>query len=336
MKINKKKLIDISLLVIITVILLEITCRIFIFAYLKKTIPPKNFTQMFYRSNFFYYVGGLFIDHSIYDYNLYELTHLKPESTNDINADGYRGKAVPVKKPKGTIRILCLGNSTTFGIGLTQEESYPYLLEKMLNVLLPNHTFEVINGGVPSTNSIEAKRRYQVKFIHYDPDIILWRTDFRLTDNLYLPQITFWDKAFFKIKKAIAKSCLVNILMLPLKTGTYFDYPTRKLTTPKGIRSNYDLVKILAHKQGARIIPIDYLSLDLTTNRIKSPVFERFSIYLPTEDNYIKTLPAFINSGVPTDELFFDEVHLTKKGNAIMAKAIAHYLINNNIIENLD
>src|SRR5438046_3099165 len=48
-----------------------------------------------------------------------------------------------------TIRIMCIGESTTFG----GDESYPSQLEKILNSSSPNKRFKVINKGIPGQRS---------------------------------------------------------------------------------------------------------------------------------------------------------------------------------------
>jgi tetratricopeptide (TPR) repeat protein len=70
----------------------------------------------------------------------------------------------------GTIRILCLGESTTQMGG---ESSYPRQLELRLNYLQDRVQYAVINGGIPGGNTtmIAAKLPAQIK--QYRPDIVV-------------------------------------------------------------------------------------------------------------------------------------------------------------------
>ena len=52
------------------------------------------------------------------------------EFTVSTNSQGFRGPEIPKKKQKR--RILCLGDSVTFGWGVEEEASYPALLRKTL------------------------------------------------------------------------------------------------------------------------------------------------------------------------------------------------------------
>ena len=64
-----------------------------------------------------------------------------------INAHGTRGSDFAVPKPPNTIRILSLGDSRTFGWGLSDDETYSALLQKRLQKALgESRKVEVINA----------------------------------------------------------------------------------------------------------------------------------------------------------------------------------------------
>src|SRR5437016_4633166 len=66
-----------------------------------------------------------------------------------INSHGTRGLEFQTAKPANTIRILSLGDSKTFGWGLSEPESYSGLLENMLQKHVDaGKKVEVINAGV--------------------------------------------------------------------------------------------------------------------------------------------------------------------------------------------
>ena len=92
-----------------------------------------------------------------------------------INSFGFRGKNFNLIKPPNTIRILCLGDSTTFGVGgLDNEDTYPFLLEKILNESKNLNNFEVINAGMPGSTVYEGyillKQR---NLMQLKPDIVI-------------------------------------------------------------------------------------------------------------------------------------------------------------------
>lgn len=64
----------------------------------------------------------------------------------DINSLGFRDLEFPVEKPKGELRILTIGDSFTFGSGVQLADSWPQVLEEMLEEERQGPV-EVINGG---------------------------------------------------------------------------------------------------------------------------------------------------------------------------------------------
>jgi lysophospholipase L1-like esterase len=99
-----------------------------------------------------------------------------PENGPQHNADGYRGKAVTLEKPEGTLRILCLGGSTTYGTGVDRpEQAYPAVLEELLDADLPEGyaDMEVMNGGLPWGTTAEALLHYHFRYRYYHPDVVV-------------------------------------------------------------------------------------------------------------------------------------------------------------------
>ena len=74
-----------------------------------------------------------------------------------INALGFRGREIARRPSAGTLRIVALGGSTTFGVGATDDSrTYPAILEKYLNresTEPKKSRYEVINAGIPGALS---------------------------------------------------------------------------------------------------------------------------------------------------------------------------------------
>ncbi len=103
-----------------------------------------------------------------------------------INSLGFRGDEVSKSKPDGTIRILTLGDSGTFGFWeswpkLIEYDSYTDVLREEL--LVNGHQrVEVINAGVLGYTSANGVRLFMTKGVELDPDIIT----LRFTHNDYI------------------------------------------------------------------------------------------------------------------------------------------------------
>lgn len=90
-----------------------------------------------------------------------------------INSMGFRDNEYPVLKSNENIyRILCVGDSITFGEGVSLKKTYPKLLEKALQ----DKNFkniEVINTGVPGYNTYEEFWYIKNKLLKLKPDMII-------------------------------------------------------------------------------------------------------------------------------------------------------------------
>ena len=90
-----------------------------------------------------------------------------------VNSHGTRGREFAVAKPPGTIRILSLGDSRTFGWGLSDEQTYSALLEKHLRERLPSKRFEVINAGVNAWSYPQMAVFFREIGLKWQPDMVV-------------------------------------------------------------------------------------------------------------------------------------------------------------------
>jgi hypothetical protein len=89
----------------------------------------------------------------------------------DINSRGFRTKEFSERRPAGTIRVICIGGSTTFA-GQTNDETYPAILEKQLQAAYPSRKIEVLNFGISGVVSNYWIKRANELF-GYEPDIVV-------------------------------------------------------------------------------------------------------------------------------------------------------------------
>ena len=91
-----------------------------------------------------------------------------------INAHGTRGPDFTDAKPPGTYRILSLGDSRTFGWGLTEAESYSGLIEEMLQEHVgKGRRIEVINAGVNAWSYAQMYVYFRDYGLKYHPDVVI-------------------------------------------------------------------------------------------------------------------------------------------------------------------
>lgn len=120
---------------------------------------------------------------------------LQPSITSDYagqkngyttNRLGLRYREVSIRKNPGVFRILSLGESTTYGYGVADNETYSQQLEALLNASDPDIDFQVINAGVPAWSSFQSLIYLKEEGIKFEPDMVLFYHEF----NDYLP--TSW------------------------------------------------------------------------------------------------------------------------------------------------
>jgi lysophospholipase L1-like esterase len=95
--------------------------------------------------------------------NQHAFTHSFPLETNSY---GLRNGELSLQPSPNTLRILCVGDSLTFGNGVRSQDTYPKQLEALLNSDRQKK-YEVINAGVPAYDTwqeIAYLKRYGWQF----------------------------------------------------------------------------------------------------------------------------------------------------------------------------
>jgi lysophospholipase L1-like esterase len=91
------------------------------------------------------------------------------------NSHGFRDFEYPFEKAPGTYRIMMLGDSTTFGWGVRQEDTASKFLERKLNLHLPPgyNKVEVINTGVGNYDTVQEVTTYETLGKEFHPDLVV-------------------------------------------------------------------------------------------------------------------------------------------------------------------
>lgn len=129
----------------------------------------------------FYRIPGAVMPNAYYMFQMIPNLTPEPGSSWDLsrpsittNKDGFRATGITVKKPAGVLRILCLGDSVTFGdVPRRDNETYPYFLQWCLNWSYPGRTIQVINAGCLGHTSVQGLEMLKRKGLSYEPDILI-------------------------------------------------------------------------------------------------------------------------------------------------------------------
>ncbi|MBN2121065.1 MAG: hypothetical protein JW734_08465 [Candidatus Omnitrophica bacterium] len=278
--------------------------------------------------------------------------------------EGY-GKGVFFRGPKGItgcaekepdeIRIMCLGDSTTYCGALPYEESWPYLIEQTLRKEYPDQNIKVLNAGMPGSFAKQMKRMFQFHLVKFEPDIVLWREQGSQWVDTYNVNVgvsyirgLLWRILFeSRIFRVICVLIDGNKKWQATAADFIYYYLSGERDSHKeeGFTSNFDIVVKIAQEHGINhVLAIDYTDMDdeftnyADIEGFKGPVL--WSNYLEHRE---RNQPVVVTYHIFKEEIekngfkdiFYDGHHLTVKGSRILAEETAKFLTDNGWIEEL-
>ena len=266
-----------------------------------------------------------------------------------LNDRAFRNRENVIEpKPKGALRLIAYGGSTTFSYNLPTEKTWPYMLQRRMREKLGDMAHQVLNGGVVLWSISHAYERAKRDIPVLKPDYVLLYAGINEESNaLYLeasgPGIRkLVDRNEFGVAadNYIASSWLHrNSLLFKLfrkafvsVTGGDFGDAKSKLftgdTPDVHVMTNY--VKVLesfvrlARKHGAELIFIIQASTE------ENPGLKRLTSYSRSGGDHVRPLGVKVvdardmvrgYQGKP-GELFESPIHYSEKG----ARVFADYL----------
>jgi len=266
--------------------------------------------------------------------------------TININNFGFRGQDITREKAPDTYRIFIVGGSTAFSAGATSDETtISGFLQKKFNESNLEQKIEVINAGVGGTFSYEENNLIKEYLLQFGPDLIIgydggndarykkidespvykknvsfgffkisdltiYRTPFFLNDILNNPYHEFikYSKEDYQVLSDNWKRRWIEICELGNSNGfsTLVTVQPTVLTTKKELsQDEAQFIKNKASEETTKII------------------LESMSVSLPSMEQ--KCTNTGDLRGVFDDfeePLFFDDVHVTDKGNEIIAEKL--------------
>ncbi len=196
-----------------------------------------------------------------------------------INHFGFRGPDFQLEKKPDTFRIICLGDSVTFGWSVGDSETYPAQLQSLLRIKYPGRTIEVINLGVTGYTSFQGKELFLAFAQKLKPDLII----FGFGPNDRLPALSSdqelydsraWQKN--KLDLLLSHSQVYKLLKagviylqrrtqgLSLNPRTFFHKLKRKVSLEE-YQHNFETIKQECDRLGCKMIllNLDFPSLPL-------------------------------------------------------------------------
>ena len=90
-----------------------------------------------------------------------------------INSQGLRDAEFSDEPAPNVLRLLALGDSQTFGVGIRLEDTWPKQLERALDEAQPARHFEVLNAGLPASATWNHARRLPGLLDTYHPTCVV-------------------------------------------------------------------------------------------------------------------------------------------------------------------
>ena len=90
-----------------------------------------------------------------------------------VNSLGFRYPDFDLAKPDGTIRIVLIGDSFVFGIGVNYDGTLRPHLERALTERWPGRSFEIVNLGIPGNNLASHVAMFEEATERLAPDVVI-------------------------------------------------------------------------------------------------------------------------------------------------------------------
>jgi lysophospholipase L1-like esterase len=279
-----------------------------------------------------------------------DLQHVRP----------FRGR-LPGPRRSDVFRVVVLGASVTYGLGLPADsaEDYPSLMAPMLSECAGGRPVECLNAGVPGFTSelgLELLRRRLVGLL---PDLVIvcFGTNDQADDNagpgldrrlLAQESKLAASPGLLALRSLARRSGLYLLLARAAVTGQVADvvdlrygqpFGFGELSLPRVTRTefleNLESFVALSKRQGFRLaITSDVYAEDLG-KPCGTPGSENWAGgWVPLGRNlarergvmWLEARNAFCDPAIPTEQLFFDGVHLTVLGHRMLARELTRQL----------
>ena len=89
------------------------------------------------------------------------------------NSSGFRGEEIDKPKGDGVFRIVCFGDSSTYGVFIPLEAIFTSVLEESLGKHFKNLDIEVINAGILGYSSLQMYALIDQELESLEPDLII-------------------------------------------------------------------------------------------------------------------------------------------------------------------
>jgi len=274
---------------------------------------------------------------------------------------------------EGTVSILCVGDSHTFGLAVPPPCSYPNRLAAILNQGRDDKLYNVINMGVPGRNSAVLRTKLKRYVEQTTPSIVLilsgfnnsWNSDCSwVWEGKDQNSVPWWESFLYKLK--LYRFVRLNLLMtrktetvemidINSKGNQFFvkEDGEEKLINPgigcsEGLKSGKELERVTAMDldECVKICRILGAEPVLLTYALSGDEFEIASDFIPlnlaarsvAKENGVLLIDQAKNfiehqKKEKNENLYFEHLHLKPIGYELAAKDIVTALAKKGLVE---
>lgn len=259
-----------------------------------------------------------------------------------INNYGLRGG--PVDLSAGKVKILCLGDSITYGYGVDDAHTYPARLQAALDAEYPGR-YSVLNGGVDAYPVAFEWQKFLYLWnqgVHPDVVIVGYTMNEGFLGHLVDSSQEVKDQFARRVwMKNYLRSFALYNLIAEKWARTYYDRMKGKLVPGTNFASlskdeldkRYDgyLSRFLADLQARNVKPVFLLMASFNnqtgTYNTQGPFEERFADFATRTGQPLIRADELLHSGEPADtniaKYFLDPVHMNEMGTQKVANKLA-------------
>jgi len=217
-----------------------------------------------------------------------------------INTLGFRGAEFSEEKPPDTYRIFMLGGSTMFGTGATSDETtIPGYLQHHLSEKDFEFDIEVINSGIQGADSNTELNLIEQKLVTLSPDLVIIYDGWNDLRANHTPKV---------VKENWEKIC---------EFGKANDFDVIITLQPIAGFGN----KVLTNQE----LKYAQTGEDYSSNLLveSSSIYQNYAKNLSVITACTKTFDIRNVFDTETEPIYWDQGHVSDKGNSIIAKSLS-------------
>jgi lysophospholipase L1-like esterase len=244
-----------------------------------------------------------------------------------INTLGLRGAEVARPKPTTRRRVICFGDSITFGYGVSDGQTYPARLQERL----ADRGFEVVNGGVTGYTSHQVGILLERVLPLVQPDLATFCVGWN--DGTLRP---LSDREYAgRVRTAMAVEGVLDRLYVFRAARGLYTRSALPAAAPPALKPRVEplvyaenLRAMVARCRGARATPV-FLALPRRVRAGDLPVASPYPAVLSAVAAELQVplvvIPplAMGTATGPNEESFIDSIHFSPAGHERMADALA-------------